>query len=60
MSIKDIKCELCDMTSTTQQEKEEHKKLEHKEHRSEFHRRGFKLEWIGGQLAKQKNGAFTI
>ena len=33
MSTKDVKCELCDMTFATQQEKEEHKKLEHKEHR---------------------------
>jgi len=30
MSTKDIKCELCDMAFTTQQEKEEHKKLEHR------------------------------
>ena len=35
MSTKDdkIKCEICGMTFTTQQDKEEHKKLEHKEHR---------------------------
>jgi hypothetical protein len=30
---KDVKCELCGMAFATQQEKEEHKKLEHKEHR---------------------------
>jgi hypothetical protein len=29
----DVRCELCGMTFTTQQEKEEHMKLEHKEHR---------------------------
>ena len=33
MSMKDVKCELCGMTLATEQEKEEHKKLEHKEHR---------------------------
>lgn len=35
MSTKDdnIKCEICGMKFTTQQDKEEHKKLEHKEHR---------------------------
>jgi len=35
MSTKDdnIKCEICGMTFTTQQDMEEHKKLEHKEHR---------------------------
>ncbi len=31
MSTKNVKCELCDMTFVTQQEKDEHKKLEHKE-----------------------------
>jgi hypothetical protein len=30
---KDVKCELCGMAFATQQEKEEHKKLEHIEHR---------------------------
>ena len=32
-TTKDVRCELCGMTFTTQQEKDEHKKLEHKEHR---------------------------
>jgi hypothetical protein len=32
-TTKDVSCELCSMTFTSQQEKEEHKKLEHKEHR---------------------------
>jgi hypothetical protein len=32
-TAKEIKCDICEMTFTTQQDKEEHKKLEHKEHR---------------------------
>ena len=32
-TTKDVRCEVCGMTFTTQQDKEEHKKLEHKEHR---------------------------
>jgi hypothetical protein len=30
-ATKDVSCELCGMTFTSQQEKEEHKKLEHKQ-----------------------------
>jgi len=30
---KDVKCKLCGIAFVTQQEKEEHKKLEHREHR---------------------------
>ena len=33
---KDVKCELCGMAFATQQEKEEHKKLEHREHREPY------------------------
>ena len=33
MSSKDARCEVCGMTFTTHQDKEEHKKLEHKEHK---------------------------
>jgi hypothetical protein len=32
-TAKEIKCDICGMTFTIQQDKEEHKKLEHKEHR---------------------------
>jgi hypothetical protein len=32
-TAKEIKCDICGTTFTTQQDKEEHKKLEHKEHR---------------------------
>jgi hypothetical protein len=32
-TAKEIKCDIYRMTFTTQQDKDEHKKLEHKEHR---------------------------
>jgi hypothetical protein len=32
-TAKEVKCEVCGTIFTTEQEKEEHKKLEHKEHR---------------------------
>ena len=32
-TAKEVKCEICGTTFITQQDKEEHKKLEHKEHR---------------------------
>ena len=32
-TAKEVKCEICGTKFSTQQDKEEHKKLEHKEHR---------------------------